>query len=88
MSDKNPSPLGRRVIRSRKALGLSARRMSQLATLPESYVGHLESGAIQSPGVDQIKKLLGLLDCDANWLLTGRGNAPACLRGDESNDAV
>lgn len=74
---KEPSDLGCRVARLRRAAGLSARELSLAIGASHGVIAQLESGIISDLRSSFVPKLAKALGTTSDHLLTGEGADPA-----------
>ena len=74
---KEPSDLGRRVARIRRAAGLSARELSLAIGASHGVIAQLEGGTITDLRSSLIPKLAKALGTSSDHLLTGEGEGPS-----------
>lgn len=71
---KDNHKLNERLISARKNKGLTQKKLSALASISEPTMNHYETGK-RIPPVETLLNLARVLECDAGWLLTGKGSS-------------
>ena len=71
--------LGEYIGQKRRALGITARQLAQLAKVSDSYVSDLENDK-RSASVEQMPALAAVLDLDADYLYFLKGVFPPDIR--------
>lgn len=68
-----------RVLKRRKVLGLTQQELAKRVGVKQQSIQQLEDGLVKRPRY--LLELSGALECDANWLATGKGKADFNLSG-------
>jgi len=69
----------------REEAGISARQLSQLASINVSHVSLIENGSVVVPSAQTIKQIALVLGATMDWLFAGIGEPPS---SDEIASAV
>lgn len=69
---------GKRLARVRKGRGLSQEKLAHEVALASGTISKYENGKLP-PGFEQLSSLSEKLDVSLDWLVRGRGAAPAWL---------
>lgn len=72
--------IGRRVRLARLALGVSQRRLAEIAGLSPAHVGLIESHQRVHVRWETLHALADALAVDASWLMDGEGRGPRVRR--------
>lgn len=68
-----------RVLKRRKLLGMTQDELAKKAGVKQQSIQQLEDGVVKRPRY--LLELSAALQCDANWLVTGKGEADLNLAG-------
>ena len=71
-----PSPLGEKIRRQRKRLGLSLDEFAELAESSKSYIWELENKDDPKPSAEKIGKIASVLEVTTEFLLTESTTPP------------
>ena len=65
----NMSNIGERIRNKRNQLKLTAKELGEKAGVSEKAIYRIETGEVQDPGVQSLKRIINALDCSADEII-------------------